>query len=267
MFIPVFLNSIQLLTSLRSLPYVAIATTVVFRNMSTFACAFIETTFLGATISSRAKGALVVIFFGALVYAYQDLNFNFYGYMYLSMNMVAYTINNVYTKVTVRDMDQTGSGIALIQLLISLPVFTFYAAFFGELPQGLWAAFELRGTVLYVFLFLGLMGTLISMSYNNLYKLVSATSVVVAANMNKVAAILLAFFVFGKPLSALQVFGLMVCIAGGIGYSVILQQDKQAAKVAKAAAIMLNAKQAASIGDEEEGIELRKQKPPKSSQD
>ena len=100
--IPVFLNSVQLLTSLRSLPYVAIATTVVFRNVSTFACAFIETTFLGETISFRAKTALGVIFFGAVLYAYQDLHFNFYGYMYLTMNCVAYTINNVYTKVTVR---------------------------------------------------------------------------------------------------------------------------------------------------------------------
>ena len=103
--IPVFLNSVQLLTSLRSLPYVAIATTVVFRNISTFACAFIETTFLGETISSRAKIALGVIFFGAVLYAYQDLHFNFYGYMYLTMNCVAYTINNVYTKVTVRWME------------------------------------------------------------------------------------------------------------------------------------------------------------------
>ena len=48
--------------------------------------------------------------------------------------------------------------------------------------------------------------------------------------MNKVAAILLAFFVWGKPLSALQIFGLLVCITGGIAYSVFLKQDKAAAK-------------------------------------
>ena len=47
--------------------------------------------------------------------------------------------------------------------------------------------------------------------------------------MNKVAAILLAFFVWGKPLSALQIFGLLVCITGGIAYSVFLKQDKAAA--------------------------------------
>jgi drug/metabolite transporter (DMT)-like permease len=230
--IPALLNSLQLLTSIKSLPYVAIATTVVFRNVSTFACAFIETTFLGATISIKAKGALVVIFVGAVIYAAQDINFNFWGYMYLTLNCVAYTINNVYSKVTITDMDQTGTGVSMIQLLISLPVFTLYAIFFGEIPGGLYKAFELRGTVLYVFLFLGLMGTLISMSYNNLYKLVSATSVVVAANMNKVAAILLAWYVFGKPLSAMQIFGLLVCICGGVSYSVILKQDKAAAKLA-----------------------------------
>lgn len=252
--VPAFLSSLQLLTSMKSLPYVAIATTVVFRNISTFACAFIETTFLGATISLRAKLALLVIFFGAIIYAAQDINFNFWGYLYLSLNTMAYTINNIYSKVTITDMDQTGSGVSMIQLLISLPVFTIYAGLFGELPDGLYKAFELRGTVLYVFLFLGLMGTLISMSYNNLYKLVSATSIVVAANMNKVAAILLAYLVFGKPLSALQVFGLLICIVGGIGYSVTLQQDKAAAKLAEASYATVDQK------DDDHGLEMQNQK-------
>jgi drug/metabolite transporter (DMT)-like permease len=250
--VPAVLSSLQLLTSMKSLPYVAIATTVVFRNISTFACAFIETTFLGATISVRAKLALVVIFIGAAIYAAQDINFNFWGYLYLSLNTIAYTINNVYSKVTITDMDQTGSGVSMIQLLISLPVFTLYAGLFGELPDGLYKAFELRGTVLYVFLFLGLMGTLISMSYNNLYKLVSATSIVVAANMNKVAAILLAYFVFGKPLSALQVIGLLICIVGGISYSIVSQQDKAAAKLAKASYSKVNQKD-----DDDNGLEMQ----------
>ena len=42
MAIPALLNSLQLLTSLKSLPYVAIATTVVFRNISTLVTATIE---------------------------------------------------------------------------------------------------------------------------------------------------------------------------------------------------------------------------------
>ena len=44
------------------------------------------------------------------------------------------------------------------------------------------------------------------------------------------------YLVFNKPLTAVQLFGLAVCIAGGLAYSVYLKQDKEAAKVAKAAA-------------------------------
>ena len=113
--------------------------------------------------------------------------------MWLTGNCVAYTINNIYTKVTVSKMDQSGDGVALVQLLISIPTFTVYALFYGELPEGIWAVAKLPSKALGVFLFLGLMGTLISLSYGNLYKLVSATSVVVAANVNKIVAIILGY--------------------------------------------------------------------------
>ena len=113
--------------------------------------------------------------------------------MWLTGNCVAYTINNINTKVTVSKMDQSGDGVALVQLLISIPTFTVYALFYGELPEGIWAVAKLPSKALGVFLFLGLMGTLISLSYGNLYKLVSATSVVVAANVNKIVAIILGY--------------------------------------------------------------------------
>jgi len=51
--------------------------------------------------------------------------------------------------------------------------------------------------------------------------------------MNKVAAILLAFMVFKKPLSATQVLGLCMCMVGGIGYGVQSKWDKAAAKAGK----------------------------------
>ena len=65
-----------------------------------------------------------------------------------------------------------------------------------------------------VFVFLGFMGTLIALSYMNLYKRVSATSVAVASNINKVCSIFIAWFVFRKSLSSMQIFGLVVSIVG-----------------------------------------------------
>jgi len=162
-------DSLQLLTSIKALPYVAIATTVVFRNVSTLLCAFIETVYFGEKFSTRAKAALVLIFLGSLVYAKEDLTFNFTGYMWLCGNTAAYTINNIYTKLTVTKMDQTGSGIALVTTLLTLPMFTLYAVHFGEIPQGIYDLGGLSTAVMVVFLFLGLMGTLISMSCEFLF--------------------------------------------------------------------------------------------------
>lgn len=66
------------------------------------------------------------------------------------------------------------------------------------------------------------------MSDNNLYKMVSATTVVVASNMNKVVAILLAWYVFEKKLSSVQMFGLCICMTGGLLYSIQVKKDKAA---------------------------------------
>lgn len=92
--------------------------------------------------------------------------------------------------------------------------------FFNELPHGIFAVFNLQTDVAVVFVWLGFMGTLIAISYSNLYKRVSATSVTVASNMNKVVAVLVAWFVFkNNVLTATQVFGLMVCMGGGLWYA------------------------------------------------
>lgn len=168
MLVPALLNSIQLLTSIKGLFYVAVATTVVFRNISTLLCASIEALYFGERFSSRAKIALLIIFAGSVIYAKEDLTFNATGYLWLTGNTIAYTINNVYTKLQVTKMSQTGSGIALVTLLLTLPIFSCLAYFWGEIPHGVYDAFELRGPLLAVFLFLGLMGTLISMSCKSL---------------------------------------------------------------------------------------------------
>ena len=164
MSIPAMLNSLQLLTSMKALPYVAVATTVVFRNVSTLLCAFIENIYFGVTFSKKAKLALVLIFLGSVVYAYKDLTFNFIGYAWLCGNTSVYTINNIYIKLTVTKMDQTGSGVALVTTLITLPMFTMYAFCFNEIPVGVYDLGNLPLSVTVVFLFLGLMGTLIAMS-------------------------------------------------------------------------------------------------------
>ena len=158
------LNSLQLITSMYSLPYVAISTTVVFRNISTLLCAIVEMLIFKERFSFRAKVSLVTIFLGSVFYAMRDLSFDARGYAWLMTNTIVYTTSNIYTKKQVVKMDQTGTGIALVTTLLTLPFFFCYAIAWGEIPQGIYDMFALRGLVLSVFLFLGLMGSLIAMS-------------------------------------------------------------------------------------------------------
>ena len=144
-------------------------------------------------------------------------------------------------------MEQSGDGIAMIMLVNSMPQLTLFAVWFGEVPEGVYDFPSMPLSAMCVFVFLGFMGTLIGMSYSHLYKLVSATSVVVLSNFNKVFSIVLGFFVFRKPLSAMQVFGLCLCIAGGMGYAVQLRKEKDAKKYAPVA----------TDDDGDDGVELK----------
>ena len=84
-----------------------------------------------------------------------------------------------------------------------------------------------------VFIFLGFMGTLIALSYMNLYKRVSATTVTVASNVNKVISIFVAWLVFRKILSVLQIVGLTISISGGLYYAIETGKAKQLTKKKK----------------------------------
>ena len=105
----------------------------------------------------------------------------------------------------------------------------------NEIPDCFGAFFDLSTGSMILFIGLGFAGTLIAMSYSNLYKTVTATAVVIASNINKVVSILLAYFCFGKPLTASQIIGLAICIGGGIYYSIASRKAKTPSKNDKVA--------------------------------
>jgi len=231
--VPAIFLSLQIMASLKALPYVAVATTVVFRNLATFSVAMAEKIFLGKSLVTAQIHGLCIIVVGGLVYAWQDINFNATGYFWLTFNCLIYTTSSIYTKKIVADIDQTSDGTALLQQIGSLPFILLYALFFGELPQGISKVFTLQMLPMIVFIFLGFMGTLIALSYMNLYKRVSATTVTVASNVNKVISIFVAWIVFRKILSVLQIVGLTISILGGLYYAIESGRAKELAKKKK----------------------------------
>jgi len=219
MAVPAVLLAMQIVASIKALPHVAVATTVVFRNLATLSVAAAEFYALKKSISWHKKRSLLIIFAGSVLYAWKDITFDAVGYFWLTLNCVIYTTSSIYTKVAVGKIPQTMDGTALIQQVLTLPILACFAYFSKEIPGGISAFKNIEGVTEVIFVALGFMGTLIALSYMNLYKLVPATSVAVASNINKCCTILVAWFVFKRQLSPAQILGLSVCIGGGTLYA------------------------------------------------
>lgn len=129
MTMPAIFMSLQIVTSFKSLALVAVATTLVFRNLATCLVAGVEMVMFGSRFTFLTKVSLAVIVLGAWIYAQADLHFHAVGYSWLLANMVVFVANAVYNKKVISEMDQSADGIALIEQTISLPFLLLYAFF------------------------------------------------------------------------------------------------------------------------------------------
>ena len=239
--------TMQIVTSLQALPLVAIATVVAFRNMCTVMIAFVDYTFFGNRFSYAQIAGLCVTTVGMIIYAGQDINFNFWGYMWLLANSFATVSNTFWNKVYItkftRELKiQTSFGVSLIQQVETLPLVIVMAFARGEFTtlsssqeyeenyddreNGGVDILSLPIFVQFVLLITCLGGFLIGITYPKCFSLLSGTSVVVASTANKAASILIGMYVFGTVLLPTQVFGLLICIGGSLYYAVESKRKK-----------------------------------------
>lgn len=218
-----FFLAMQILTSLKALPFVAIATVVAFRNTCTVVIAIIDYMFFGNKFSQPQVYSLALTTAGMILYAIQDINFNLVGYLWLVGNSVATIINTFWNKFYITHYTkelkiQTSYGVSFIQQVETLPIVFVLAvanhegAAFSEM-----GGLEGSGKAMIFATCLG--GILIGIAYPKCFSLVSGTSVVVASTANKAVSILIGMWLFGTRLSGLQIVGLLICIAGSLWYA------------------------------------------------
>lgn len=219
-----FFLTMQIFTSLKALPYVAIATVVVFRNACTVIISIVDYCFFGNKFNKLQVASLAVTTVGMLIYAGQDINFNLVGYLWLVGNSVATIANTFWNKVFITRYTkelkiQTSYGVSLIQQIETLPIVFVLAAFNNE--GGAYIAFQpldLAAKLAILATCAG--GVLIGIAYPKCFSLLSGTSVVVASTANKAVSILIGMYLFGTRLSSVQVLGLAICVGGSLWYAV-----------------------------------------------
>jgi len=218
-----FFLAMQILTSLKALPFVAIATVVAFRNTCTVIIAMIDYFFFGTRFGQTQIWALALTTLGMIIYAIQDINFNLAGYLWLVGNSVATIINTFWNKFYITHYTkelkiQTSYGVSFIQQVETLPIVLFLA-FANKETEALGEFAPLSVTAKLMIFATCLGGVLIGIAYPKCFSLVSGTSVVVASTANKAVSILIGMWLFGTRLSTLQVIGLFICIIGSLWYA------------------------------------------------
>jgi drug/metabolite transporter (DMT)-like permease len=217
--LPTITFSIMLMTSLLALPHIAVATTVVFRNLGSLLVATIEPLVLTTPpLTSGHKKSLALIIAGALIYSIFDLNFNQKGYLWISFNTGLFCVQVLIEKYAVSKVDQTATGIACYQNLLSIPVLLAGVMFAGE-STAILELQQLSSRMLLLVALSGMFGCSLSVCYMALNQLVSATSMVIAGNLNKLLASVIGAYIFSNSVTPHTVAGLLVCILGGYMYS------------------------------------------------
>lgn len=222
------LLSIQIITMLYALPRVAIASTVVFRNIAMVVVAVVDYLFFGKAFSVGSACGLLVATIGMTLYAANDINFDLVGYLWLTANAAATVVNTFWNNVFIKQFKQRGAqtphGVSLVIQTETLPIVFCCMVANNELESAPEIA-TLSTVTSIIFAATCVGGLVIAVTYSKLYSISTGTSVVLASTINKAISILVAHVVFHTILSATQIIGLVVCVLGGLWYSLASSFD------------------------------------------
>jgi GDP-mannose transporter len=200
-------------SSLLALQNVSSVTLIVFRNLCTLVVAFFERLVLGSEINALAIFSLVGILCGAFLYALNDIQFSIIGYAWLVVNVTCTAAFQIYVKSLISHLPKDGPGslgpfgMSYFNNVISLPVFGILAAIMGETTQVQELLYILSLKSWIVIVLSALLGFTLSTSAFLVTKLVSATSMMVANNVNKFALIILSELFVEQTLVPLSSLG------------------------------------------------------------
>jgi drug/metabolite transporter (DMT)-like permease len=234
--VPAFMFTIMLGSSLAALPLVTVASVIVFKNGSTLLVALGDRFYFGKKFHAFAYVGLLIMLLGGVVYGLDDLSFNLWGYIWLTINMVTNAALNIYESHVINDVDNTPMACSTYMNGISLPFIFAFAAYTTELPSVFTAVGQLSGSMLLCCCITGFLGFCISNAYTNLLGSVPATTVTVATNVNKILAMILGFLIWPESrtkLTPATVAGIVLCLGGAYVFS---QARKMPASAAAAAA-------------------------------
>lgn len=225
--IPSLIFTVMLGSSLASLPYVTVASVIIFKNGSTLLVAAGDKLVFGKRFHRNAYLGLLLMLIGGIIYAMEDSSQHKLGYFFLFVNMVANATLNIYESHVVNDVANTPIACSTYINASSLPFvlgIAYYQQYAADSQSSVVADVMSASLSLKIcMLITGCLGFCISNAYMTLFTIVPTTSIVVATNVNKIVSMLLGFVIFPASRNALNRYswsGIAVCLGGAYLFAV-----------------------------------------------
>jgi drug/metabolite transporter (DMT)-like permease len=110
--IPTTIFTMMLFCSLQALPYIAVATTIIFRNIGTVLVATGDYFFFSKVFTFQQRFAMGIIICGSVVYAGSDVNYEPIGYFWITLNTLFFSGNMLIESWVVKEIDQVSQRLS-----------------------------------------------------------------------------------------------------------------------------------------------------------
>lgn len=214
----------MLVSSLLALMHVSAVTLIVIRNLTSLTVAALEAAVLGTRVGRLGVASLAGILAGAVMYGLHDITFSVTGYAWLLANLLSTSAYQVLVKRIISSDDARAIGplgFSYINNVLSLPMLLVVSTVAGE-PWRLMAAAPASianlGTVALLAVS-GVLGFFLSVTAFKLNTLISATSMMVANNVNKFLVIIASEVFIQRTLDTVASAGTVVALAFGWLYA------------------------------------------------
>lgn len=217
---------VVLVSSMLALLKVSAVTLIVIRNLTAISVAALERLVLGTPVSFSAVVALLGMVGGAVAFGLHDLTFDVQGYAWLIVNMIATSGYQVMVKrIISKDASKRIGpfGFAYLNNVMSVPFLAFIAVAVNREPERIAEVIPLEGKVVITLLLSCVLGCMLSVSGFVLNTMISATSLMVANNVNKFLVIILSEIFVQRTLDGVASAGVVAVMAFGCLYA----QSKQ----------------------------------------
>lgn len=222
---------LMLMTSSYALKYLSVPMVTIFKNLTTTLVAIGDFYFLGQTSSSRVFACILVMVFASIIAGFNDLNFNFIGYVWMMCNCFVSAGYILYMRLVINTRKPSDWQMVFYNNLLAIPLVLPLILSSGEVPM-LFSLDSSFFTTQFVITFIlnGISSVLISASSFWAVKTTSPTTYSIVGTLNKIPLTILSFFVFDAPVNTLGAVGISLSLGAGVAYSIFKLQDMNNSK-------------------------------------